>query len=92
MSGVDERAEREAGRALQLVSLDDYCVRPHVTWLVRDLLPAESIVMVFGAPKSGKTYIITDMMMHGAHGMHWHGHTITRALRVTDLPGDFRTS
>jgi putative DNA primase/helicase len=89
MSRIDERAQREAERDLpRLVSLNEFVVRPAVSWLARDLLPAESIVVVFGAPKSGKTHVIADLTMHAAHGMHWHGHTVTRALRVAYLAGE----
>ncbi len=88
--------ERELGRLkplsnrepLRLYSLEDYVTRPRVTWLYRDFLAAESIAVVFGAAKSGKTHVIVDVMMHAAHGMHWHGYLLTKALRVVYLAGE----
>jgi hypothetical protein len=89
---ADFNVVRAAGKTgLQFVALDEFAVRPTVSWLVRDLIPAESIVVVFGRPKSGKTYTVADMTMHAAHGMHWHGHTIARPLRIAYLAGEGHT-
>lgn len=84
-NGVDHDTE------MRLHTLDEYIVRPHVAYHVRDLVPVESIVVAFGASKSGKTYAVTDLAMHAAHGMHWHGHTVSRALRVAYLAGEGRS-
>jgi KaiC/GvpD/RAD55 family RecA-like ATPase len=75
-------------RALRLVPLDDYATRPQVSWFVRQLIPARGIIVIFGSPKSGKTHVAVDVTMHAAHGMHWHGHTVPRALRVAYLAGE----
>jgi len=88
MSIEDEAAARMSARRLSLFSLDDFVVRPAVSWLVRDLIPANSVIAVFGPPKSGKTFAICDLAMCVAHGMHWHGHTILRPLRVALLAGE----
>ncbi len=78
-------------QSLRLIGLDEYATRPSIVHLVRDLIPASSIIVVFGAPKSGKTHAVADLAMHVAHGMHWHGHTISRALRVAYLAGEGHT-
>jgi hypothetical protein len=76
---------------LRLVPLDEFLVRPNVSWLVRDLLPAYAFAVVFGAPKSGKTFAVCDMAMHLAHGMHWRGHYVPKPLRVAFLAGEGRS-
>ncbi|MGH2879995.1 MAG: AAA family ATPase [Solirubrobacteraceae bacterium] len=85
---LDAEIDERAASLPKLIALDDFEVRPNVTWLIRDLLPAQSIAVVFGAPKSGKTYTTMDLATHAAHGMHWHGHTVSRALRVAYLAGE----
>jgi len=73
---------------LQLLGLTEFLVRPQFSWHIRDLLPAESIMVTFGAPKSGKTFAICDLAMHAAHGMPWHGCEIKKALRVAFMAGE----
>lgn len=75
---------------LELLDLADFATQPKLRWLVRGVLPPDSLVVVFGAPKGGKTFSITDMLMHAAHGMDWHGHAVPRPLRVAILAGEGR--
>jgi hypothetical protein len=82
---------KQTQRLPRLVSFDDYTVRPKITWHYRDLLPSAGILLTFGAPKSGKTHIVVDMTMHAAHGMHWHGHALSRPLKVAYLAGEGHT-
>jgi hypothetical protein len=75
---------------LELLDLTQFAVQPKARWLVRGILPPDSLVVVFGPPKGGKTFSTTDMLMHAAHGLEWHGHPIPRALRVAFLAGEGR--
>lgn len=85
----EDPSKQVPGRRLPaLVGLEEFATRPKVSYLYRDLLPPESILIAFGAAKSGKTHAIVDMTMHGAHGMHWHGHVLTRPLRIAYLAGE----
>ena len=59
-----------------------------MSWLVRDIIPEAAILVVFGPPKSGKSFVTTDLVLHAAHGMHWHGHSIPRRLRCALLLGE----
>lgn len=77
---------------LQLLTLEDFLTPPErAAYLVENLIPADAIVVVFGPAKSGKTFSVCDLMMHAAHGMHWHGHNVSKALRVVFLAGEGRT-
>ena len=75
---------------LRLLDLADFTVQPTIRWLVRGILPPESLVVVFGPAKGGKTFTTTDLLMHGAHGMDWHGHRVPRPLRVAFFAGEGR--
>jgi hypothetical protein len=46
----------------------------NVRWLVKGLVPEDSMGMIFGASGTYKSFIAIDMAMHVAHGMDWAGH------------------
>jgi hypothetical protein len=73
---------------LQLVDLKTFVTRPSIRWLVGDAIPGGSLGLMFGAPKSGKTFAALDLLMHAAHGLDWHGHKVTRPLRIAYLAGE----
>jgi AAA domain-containing protein len=75
---------------LELQDLEQFATQPAARWLVRGILPPDSLVVVFGSAKGGKTFCTTDMLMHAAHGMDWHGHAVPRPLRVAFLAGEGR--
>ena len=42
-------------------------------WLIHNVLQKETVVAMFGAPKSGKSFIAVDMASSVALGEEWHG-------------------
>lgn len=48
-------------------------------WLVKRVIPAEGIGVIFGRPGSGKTFSCMDIAMHIAAGMPWRGIKVTQA-------------
>jgi hypothetical protein len=45
----------------------------NVRWLVKGLVPEDSMGMIFGASGTYKSFIAIDMALHIAHGMDWAG-------------------
>jgi KaiC/GvpD/RAD55 family RecA-like ATPase len=45
----------------------------NVSWLVKQLVPSESIGILFGASGTFKSFIAIDMALHVAHGLPWLG-------------------
>lgn len=45
-------------------------------WLVRGIIPREGLIAAWGRPKSGKSFIVMDMMMHVALGWDYRGHKV----------------
>ena len=45
-------------------------------WVIKDVLPQDSVIMVFGPPGSGKSFVALDMGHCVALGKDWHGHQI----------------
>jgi len=64
-----------------ILSLSEIFALPEPTFLVADFIPDESVTMVFGAPKVGKTFAVIDLACHVALGRSFHGHT-TKKGRV----------
>lgn len=46
---------------------------PAVHWLIKGVIPAAELVMVYGASGSGKTFAVLDMAMAIARGVEWRG-------------------
>ena len=88
---LDALGQRLDGEALPaLVDLAGFATQPRSRALIRGILPQDALVVGFGPPKGGKTFTVTDMLMHAAHGIDWHGHRVTRPLRVAFLAGEGR--
>lgn len=45
-----------------------------VPWLIKGVMPASSIGMMFGASGTFKSFIALDACLHIAHGLNWMGH------------------
>jgi len=45
-----------------------------VEWLVKHVLPRRSLIVVYGAPGSSKSFFVLDMVAAVARGVEWRGH------------------
>jgi KaiC/GvpD/RAD55 family RecA-like ATPase len=62
------------GRKLPLLTLDELAERALATrWLVKHLIPAESVGMLFGGSGTFKSFIALDAALHVARGLPWIG-------------------
>jgi RecA/RadA recombinase len=64
-----------------------------LSWLVKGVLPAGGVSMVYGASGSGKTFVSLDMAMAIARGEPWRGLKTKQGLVVyvvAESPGGFR--
>ena len=46
---------------------------PAVEWLIDDTIQTDGLTVIYGAPKSFKTFVTLDMAMHIANGRDWRG-------------------
>lgn len=53
-----------------------------LTWLVRNVLPGAGLSIIYGPPKSSKTFLALDLAFHVAHGLDWFGHRVERGGAV----------
>jgi hypothetical protein len=53
----------------EIVNINDVVIPDDAMWLIEDILPAgPSLIELFGHPKTGKSFIAADMLMHVARG------------------------
>lgn len=70
-AGSEEPAERQP---LPMLTLDQLREQARsVNWLVKHLVPAESVGLLFGASGTFKSFIAIDLALHIAHGLPWMG-------------------
>ena len=51
-------------------------------WLIKSLLPAKGLVVIYGAPGCGKSFLALHAMLHVAAGRTWAGCKVPRAAGV----------
>lgn len=72
---VIESAEIRCPRPL---SIQEVLLRTPPSWLIRDWLPANGLMVVYGLPATGKTFAVLDMAASIATGGNWNGQKVTR--------------
>lgn len=72
--------ERKLGRAgVPLLTLQELREQARsVTWLVKNVIPGDSLGMVFGASQTFKSFVALDAALHVAHGLPWLGRRTTQ--------------
>lgn len=56
-------------------------------WVVKDICEEDSVVAIFGQPKSGKSFVTVDLACNIVLGREWHGHE-TEQGSVVYLAGE----
>lgn len=59
-----------------LLTDDDLSKRLPFQWIVKGVLPAQGIAVVFGPSASGKSFLVLDMLQSLAHGQDWFGRRV----------------
>lgn len=62
--------------------LADFANRPAPPWLVKGLLPAAGLGVLFGESASGKSFAALDLVGACVQGKAWRGHRVAKPLRV----------
>jgi hypothetical protein len=78
---------RTVAPRFRLYDLDDLANLPEPTWLVRDILPAESFAVLYGVSGCGKSFLSLDMALCIAAGVPWQGRTVRQGA-VAYLAGE----
>jgi KaiC/GvpD/RAD55 family RecA-like ATPase len=56
--------------------------REPIKWIVEDLIPEDSVTMLYGEPGIGKTWVLLSLAVHVAEGKDWLGFKIPKASTV----------
>jgi putative DNA primase/helicase len=77
------------GKKKFLISFEEFTREPRpIRWLIRDLVPAESLMMVFGPSGGGKTFVVLDWALSIASRLpDWQGAKV-RGGPVVYLAGE----
>jgi hypothetical protein len=60
----------------KFLSLEELEALPPPKWLIGDLIQEDTIVAIYGAPESGKSFLAIDMVMSVASARAWHGREV----------------
>jgi hypothetical protein len=74
-----EQQRKTPGRRLPLLKLDALQASAEsVRWLVKHVVPAESVGIMYGGSGTFKSFIALDFALHVAHGLPWMGRRTRR--------------
>lgn len=74
-----EQQRKIPDRRVPLLSLDALQEASHsIRWLIKHVVPAESLGMMFGGSGTFKSFISLDLALHVAHGLPWLGRRTTQ--------------
>lgn len=72
-------AEADVSRPVPVLTLDQLREQSKNTaWLVKHVVPAEAVGVLYGASGTFKSFIGIDLALHVAHGLDWMGHKTKR--------------
>ena len=69
---------------VKIVPFEEYVNEGFSSDLVEGVIPQKSLVLFTGEDTE---ILLMDLMMHLAHGQHWHGQAVPRPRKVAFLPG-----
>lgn len=73
---------KAAKPALRLMTIADIEAMPPPEWLIEGLIPERGLVVPYGPPKVGKTFIVLSMALHIAAGKPWFGRPVKQGVVV----------
>jgi len=80
--------KKNQSKAFEFVNGKQLLERPMKTdWLVKDYIPTDATVMLFGAPASGKSLIALDIASCVISGEDWHGQPVKKG-KVAYIAGE----
>ena len=78
-SSASEAGEQPGGRFQWLTASTALSPVLNGNWLIKNVLPAEGLGVIFGRPGSGKTFSVMDIALHVAAGIKWRGKKVRPA-------------
>lgn len=81
---IEDGGEGDAklSQILPLEWFDEIDAQLEANWLVDEIIPANSLCLVYGHPGCGKSFFALDMALHVAEGKPWRDRTVEQGLVV----------
>ena len=76
------RADASGRAKFPILHVDELEIGDDPSWLIEGLLPASGFGIVFGPPKSGKSFLLADALFHVAMGRSWAGREVMQGVVV----------
>lgn len=73
-------AERRPPPAI--LTIAELLAMPPPQWLVAGLVPEQSLIVPYGPPKSGKSFLMMSLGLHVSDGRDWFGHAVQQGAVV----------
>lgn len=70
------------GRAMRLMTIAEVEALPPPEWLIDGLIPENGLVIPYGPPGAGKTFLVLSQSLHIAAGMPWMGKAVRQGVVV----------
>jgi RecA-family ATPase len=68
--------EEDDQSRIHLIAFDDINLGTERRYLVKGLIPRTGLIVVWGPPKSGKSFVVFDLVMHIALDWRYRGHRV----------------
>ena len=72
------QAQLKKTERFQLETMEEFMVRSHATWMIKDVLPRANLGVFYGSSGSGKSFFVFEMIAAVARGGMWRGHKVTK--------------
>ena len=82
MNGGAAHEVPKAGRRFKLIPFDKITLQKSRAYIVRNVLPAGGLIVIWGPPKCGKSFWTFDLVMHAALGWDYRGRRVQRGTVV----------
>ena len=79
---IDARGDRARTPAYHIVGWDEMGDLPGPEYRVEAYLPADALVMLYGPPGVGKSFLAMDLMLSVGSGIPWFGHGVRQGPAV----------
>lgn len=82
LADANHIASTEANVRFKRIPAHEFSVVTHWKYIIKNIIPAASIGVLFGESGSGKSFITLDMCIAIARGLPWRGHRTTQSRVV----------
>lgn len=76
--GQKSAQSRDQTDVYQTLNLTDLDNMPPMEWRIKNLVPKQGLVFIYGKPGHHKTFVTIDMALRCAYGLDWHGRRAER--------------